>query len=185
MRAIAIGGAAGSSVTTRTDRFLFVDTSAFYARLDRSDQWHQRAVAGFTELARRSAVLVTSNLVVVETHQLTSQRLGFQAARDWLALLVDFNVRFQTSEEHQRVEQILRSSIGPHSLMSMQRPSWRWRQCRFRLSFPSTATSRLRGSRCFPTRPHRSAARSRPMISSIADNGTRPPATGQLPYAAR
>ena len=101
-------------MTTQADRFLFVDTSAFYARLDPSDQWHQRAVNGFVELARRNAILVTSNLVVAETHQLTWQRLGFQAARDWLGLLADFNVRFQTSEEHQRTEQVLRSPIGPH-----------------------------------------------------------------------
>ncbi len=101
-------------MTTQTDRFLFVDTSAFYARLDPSDQWHQRAVNGFVELARRNAILVTSNLVVAETYQLTWQRLGFQAARDWLSLLADFNVRFQTSEEHQRTEQVLRSPVGPH-----------------------------------------------------------------------
>ncbi len=101
-------------MTTRADRFLFVDTSAFYARLDPSDQWHQRAVTGFMELARRNAILVTSNLVVAETHHLTWQRLGFQAARDWLGLLADFNVRFQTLEEHQRTEQVLRSPIGPH-----------------------------------------------------------------------
>ncbi|MCY4581627.1 MAG: PIN domain-containing protein [Chloroflexi bacterium] len=101
-------------MTTRSDRFFFVDTSAFYARLDRSDQWHQRAVLGFLELARRNAILVTSNLVVAETHNLAWQRLGFQVARDWLALLADFNVRFQTSEEHQRTEQVLRSPIGPH-----------------------------------------------------------------------
>lgn len=101
-------------MTSRFDRFLFVDTSAFYARMDPSDQWHQRAIDGFVELADRNAVLVTSNLVVAETHQLTRQRLGFQASRDWLALLADFNVRFQTSEEHQRIEQVLRSPIGPH-----------------------------------------------------------------------
>ena len=57
---------------------------------------------------------MTSNLIVAETHQLTRQRLGFQAARDWLALLTDFNVRFQSSEEHQRTEQVLLSPIGPH-----------------------------------------------------------------------
>lgn len=101
-------------MTTRADRFLFVDTSAFYARLDPSDQWHERAVAGFLELAHRNAVLVTTNLVVAETHHLTWQRLGYRVARDWLALLADFNVQFQTSEEHQRTEQVLRSPIGPH-----------------------------------------------------------------------
>ena len=101
-------------MTSRADRFLFVDTSAFYARLDPSDQWHQRAVMGFLELGGRNAVLVTSNLVVAETHQLAWQRLGFRAARDWLTLLADFNVRFQTSEDHQRTEQVLRSPIGPH-----------------------------------------------------------------------
>ena len=101
-------------MVTRTDRFLFVDTSAFYARLDPSDQWHQRAVTGFSELAQRNAILITSNLVVAETHQLTFQRLGFRAARDWLALLADLNVRFQTSEEHQRTERVLLSPIGIH-----------------------------------------------------------------------
>ena len=60
---------------------------------------------------------MTSNLVVAETHQLTYHRLGFQAARDWLGLLADFNVRYQTSEEHQRTEQVLRFSHRPPPLL--------------------------------------------------------------------
>ena len=95
-------------------RYLFVDTSAFYARLDPSDQYHQRAINGFVELANRRAALITTNLVVAETHQLAYQRLGFPAARDWLTLLGGFNLRFQTEEEHRRTEQILASPIGPH-----------------------------------------------------------------------
>ena len=101
-------------MTSGAARHLFVDTSAFYARLDRSDQWHQRAVDGFVELANRRAALITSNLVVAETHQLAYQRLGFQAARDWLTLLSGFNLRFQTEEDHRRTAQILTSPIGPH-----------------------------------------------------------------------
>ena len=92
---------------------LFVDTSAFYARLDPGDQWHRRAIAGFVELANRRAVLLTSNLVIAETHQLARQRLGFPASRDWLSLLSGFNLRFQTEEEHHRATQILASPIGP------------------------------------------------------------------------
>ena len=93
-------------------RRLFVDTSAFYARLDPSDQWHQLAMAGFVELANLRAALLTSNLVIAETHQLAYQRLGFPAARDWLSLLSGFNLRFQTEEEHRRATQILASPIG-------------------------------------------------------------------------
>ena len=101
-------------MTSESARYLLVDTSAFYAHLDPSDQWHHYATAGFQELADRNAVLITTNLVIAETHQLAFQRLGLRAARIWIDLLQDFNIRFQTAEEHQRTTEILRSPIGPH-----------------------------------------------------------------------
>ena len=94
------------------DRAYFVDTSAFYAFLDLNDQWHASAVEGFSDLGRQRAVLTTSNLVVAETHHLTSQRLGPMEARAWLDMLDDVNIRFQTEEEHLRTVEVLKTVTG-------------------------------------------------------------------------
>jgi predicted nucleic acid-binding protein len=58
-------------------RVLFVDTSAYFALVDRSDRHHAAAV-GFV---RSNAVpLATTNLIVVETLNLTRARLGHSPA---------------------------------------------------------------------------------------------------------
>jgi predicted nucleic acid-binding protein len=61
---------------------VFVDTGAFYAVADESDEHHAAAVATFT--ARGMAGdLVTSDYVFVETWMLVRARLGRQAALHW------------------------------------------------------------------------------------------------------
>lgn len=65
----------------------FVDTSAFYAGLDRADKNHSQAVRAF-ERFLGSEPLVTHNYVVVETISLVHRRLGFDAARAFLALVL-------------------------------------------------------------------------------------------------
>ena len=70
---------------------ILVDTSALFAALDRDDQNHARAVAGFAELADEQ--LVTHNYVALETDALTRRRLGPAASR---ALFTDLLPMLET-----------------------------------------------------------------------------------------
>jgi uncharacterized protein len=58
---------------------VFVDTSALYALLVRSDQRHGDARRAFDRLKAEEAVLVTSSYVLVETYALLGRRIGLGA----------------------------------------------------------------------------------------------------------
>jgi uncharacterized protein len=58
---------------------LFVDTGAWFALADRSDQHHDRAVDIYPNLLRRYQHLTTTNLVVAETYILIRRALGHQS----------------------------------------------------------------------------------------------------------
>jgi len=60
---------------------IFVDTSAFYALLDRDDRNHQKAKKKWAEILEATPALVTSNYVLVETLALLQSRLGLEAVR--------------------------------------------------------------------------------------------------------
>ena len=60
---------------------IFIDTSAFYALLDRDDANHQKAKKVWADLLRADHTLITSNYVLVETFALLQNRLGIEAAR--------------------------------------------------------------------------------------------------------
>ena len=80
---------------------IFIDTSAFYALLDRDDENHQKAKKAGAGMVHGENVLVTSNYVLVETFALLQHRLGIEALRgfqDDIILLI--NVEFVTSEMH-------------------------------------------------------------------------------------
>jgi len=81
---------------------IFIDTSAFYALLDRDDIHHPRAKKTWTELLKAVHTLVTSNYVLVETSALLQNRLGIEAIRafhdDILPLI---NIEFVPSGTHQ------------------------------------------------------------------------------------
>ncbi len=65
-----------------------VDTSAFYAALDRVDANHAAANDEFIASIRRGDRLYTHNYVVSEACALVQRRLGADAAADLLARLV-------------------------------------------------------------------------------------------------
>ena len=65
----------------------FVDSSAWIALRSRGDQHHAEADRLFREALRRRVALVTTSLVVAETHRLTLFRAGAQAARRFLELI--------------------------------------------------------------------------------------------------
>ena len=60
---------------------VFVDTSAFFAVLDRDDANHAAAREAWTALLREEAGLFTSNYVLVETAALLQRRIGIAAVR--------------------------------------------------------------------------------------------------------
>lgn len=70
---------------------IFVDTSASYALLDRSDQYHTKAKSVWPALLEDGINLVTTNYTVAETLTVLQYRIGFEAAcvwyRDVLAVL--------------------------------------------------------------------------------------------------
>jgi len=62
---------------------IYVDTSAFYALLDRSDRYHKQASVIWPALLDDNVALITSNYVVSETVGLLQNRIGFKAVKLW------------------------------------------------------------------------------------------------------
>ena len=60
---------------------VFVDTSAFYAVVNRGDARHAQASEAWRRLIDEDAALMTSNYVLVETAALLQNRLGMDAVR--------------------------------------------------------------------------------------------------------
>jgi len=63
---------------------VFVDSSAWVALLYRRDQAHERAVRSWNGLRTAGRALVTTNLVLAETHGFLLHRLGSGAALAFL-----------------------------------------------------------------------------------------------------
>src|SRR5664280_1218851 len=63
---------------------VFVDTSGFYACLDRTDSFHPRALATFERAEKENWTLLTTNNVVHETWALIQRRLGWEAVEVFL-----------------------------------------------------------------------------------------------------
>jgi len=59
---------------------IFIDTSAFYALMDRSDSYHQKAKKLWTFLLDEEITFKTTNYIIIETLALLQNRLGFDAA---------------------------------------------------------------------------------------------------------
>jgi len=60
---------------------VFIDTSALYALLDRSDANHRSAVNAWVDFLKSDERLITSNYVLVESFALTQGRRGIAAVR--------------------------------------------------------------------------------------------------------
>ena len=60
-----------------------MDTSAFYALMDRSDTNHEQAAGLWVALLEKNLHLCTGNYVIVETLALLQSRLGFEAGNLW------------------------------------------------------------------------------------------------------
>src|SRR5438105_3769202 len=63
---------------------IFVDTSAVYALLDRSDGSHADAKRRLEDVRRRRVEPLLTNFIVAESHALLLCRLGADVARRWV-----------------------------------------------------------------------------------------------------
>jgi predicted nucleic acid-binding protein len=80
---------------------IFIDTSAFYALLDRDDENHRKAKNTWADLLKNDNTLITSNYVLVETFALLQHRLGIEAIRGFQNdILPLVNIEFVISEIH-------------------------------------------------------------------------------------
>jgi predicted nucleic acid-binding protein len=93
---------------------IYVDTSAFYALMDRADHYHQSAKALWPFLLEDAISLRTSNYVVSETLNLIQNRLGFKAACVWYKdILGILDVHWVDQAIHQRAYELW-MSLGRH-----------------------------------------------------------------------
>jgi predicted nucleic acid-binding protein len=82
---------------------LLVDSSAWIALRSRRDQHHAEADRLVREALSRRIPLLTTSLVVAETHRLTLFRVGVQPARRFLELIdasPGVTIHFPTAEHH-------------------------------------------------------------------------------------
>ena len=78
----------------------FVDTGAFIAVTDRSDQYHQRAAAHFRKLLQSRHPILTTNFILDETYTRLKRRLGPDAAITFgIAIKKSDQVEIQTVGE--------------------------------------------------------------------------------------
>lgn len=63
---------------------VFVDTSAVYALVDRTDRWHATAKAALVDMKKSRSEPVLTNFIVAECHALLLARLDAPLARNWL-----------------------------------------------------------------------------------------------------
>jgi len=93
---------------------VYIDTSAFYALMDRSDQHHEAAKALWPSLLENHITLLTSSYVVAETMNLMQHRLGFEAASLWhKAMLGVVDVHWVDQDTHRQGHELW-MSFGRH-----------------------------------------------------------------------
>ena len=89
---------------------IYVDTSAFFALMDRSDKYHQQASILWSHLLDDNVALITSNYVVGETVDLLQKRIGFDAAYIWHRdILGILEVWWVNEEGHQKAYELWRN----------------------------------------------------------------------------
>ena len=80
---------------------IFIDTSAFYALLDQSDENHPKGKKAWLGMLGGGDVAVTNNYVLVETFALLQSRLGLNAVRAFQEdMLPMVHVEFVSPELH-------------------------------------------------------------------------------------
>ena len=86
---------------------VFVDTSAFYAALNRRDRFHPEAASLFERATVEEWRLVTSNFVLAETHALILTRMSRELATAWLRNIPAMIARISRDDEQAALRIIL------------------------------------------------------------------------------
>jgi predicted nucleic acid-binding protein len=82
---------------------IFVDTSALYALIVRTESGHDLMTKAFQKLVERGQPLLTTNYVLVETTALLQHRFGLTAVHDLETLLGPLiEIRWISAEVHRR-----------------------------------------------------------------------------------
>jgi len=80
---------------------IFMDTSAFFALLDRDDANHKKAKKIWSDVLNPENILITSNYVIVENFALIQHRLGLEAVRGFQEdILPLINIEWADAETH-------------------------------------------------------------------------------------
>ena len=101
-------------------RQLFVDTSAYFALTDRRDENHEVAVSVIHQIIRERTELLTTNYIVVETHTLLLNRIGYTTALQVIEELYKSQTRIyrvREAEERKAVDIIRRYTDKEFSLV--------------------------------------------------------------------
>lgn len=64
---------------------IFVDTGAWFAIADESDQYHKQAIEVYPGLFKKNRYLTTTNLVIAETYILIRRAIGHRSAMTFLS----------------------------------------------------------------------------------------------------
>ncbi len=101
-------------------RQLFVDTSAYFALTDRSDENHEAAVRIIHQLIRERTELLTTNYIVAETHTLLLNRIGYKTALQVIEELYKSQTRIyrvREAEERKALEIVRKYTDKEFSLV--------------------------------------------------------------------
>ncbi len=80
---------------------IYIDTSAFYALLDRDDLHHRNAKKIWSKTLEDENVLFTSNYVLVESFALIQHRLGMEAVTEFYETLLPLiNIEWVDENTH-------------------------------------------------------------------------------------
>jgi uncharacterized protein len=98
---------------------VFVDTSAFFALLDRDDDNHEKAARAWEQLIGKDSILFTTNYVLIECFALIQHRLGMEAVRIFQEDISPvLNIEFVDSATHKTgVSSLLAASRRKLSLV--------------------------------------------------------------------
>lgn len=80
---------------------IFIDTSAFFALLDRDDANHLKAKRAWVDMLNPANILVTNNYILVESFALIQHRLGLEAIRGFYEDIMPLiNIEWIDAETH-------------------------------------------------------------------------------------